>query len=67
MESWWCETCAKVCVLDIHGRCADCGSDQLISCAALYVDLFAPMQMAALQTQPVIPSDDLQPSAYAES
>jgi hypothetical protein len=49
MESWWCEACAKVCVLDCHGRCSDCSSDVLISCAALYVSLYAPMQSAALQ------------------
>jgi hypothetical protein len=66
MESWWCENCARVCVLDVHGRCDGCGSDLLISCAALYVDLFAPMQMAALQAQP-IPTNELQQSAYAET
>lgn len=49
MESWWCEACARVCTLDCHGRCSDCGSDLLISCAALYVDLYAPMQSAASQ------------------
>ena len=52
MESWWCEACAKVCFLDCHGRCSVCGSDVLISCAALYVNLYAPMQSAALQHGP---------------
>jgi hypothetical protein len=49
MESWWCEACAKVCFLDCHGRCSDCSSDLVISCAALYVSLYAPMQSAALR------------------
>ncbi len=49
MESWWCEICSKACFLDSHGRCSDCGSDRLISCASLYVDLYAPMQSAALR------------------
>lgn len=60
MENWWCESCAGVCFLDCHGRCSHCGSDLLISCAALYVDLYAPMQSAAIQTNPVetLPSSE---------
>lgn len=60
MESWWCEACARVCTLDCHGRCPDCGSEVLISCAALYVDLYAPMQSAAIELGHVEPADTAQ-------